>query len=288
VRAPIQEFVNESFRPVMTGDVTTGQAEYSDLEEHWPADPNQPAVVLPADSTALRRRARSRKRRSISALRCGPARNIEWLIRESGCRCAIRKIQSKRVPIAARTFREILFRRFTNFGHDLTRTDYVRSLEDALGSRHLLVGLNRFHEPRGESKRWRSALTAVEWRRRRALVFATLRGSMFAIEDERLFPLQTGSQPPTATVLETPETLARSSLTSVERSTLLADLHRGRNSRPIADTVDVGPARSDPRAHAGFALRPAGHQVLANVNRIADLARNFEFSGGISFSRLRR
>ena len=38
-----------------------------------------------------------------------------------------------------------------------------------------------------------------------------------------------------------------------------------------------------PRAHAGFALRPAGNQVLANVYRIADLARGFEVSGGISF-----
>jgi len=30
-------------------------------------------------------------------------------------------------------------------------------------------------------------------------------------------------------------------------------------------------------------LRPAGHQVLANVYRIADLARSFELSGGVSF-----
>jgi ATP-dependent helicase/nuclease subunit A len=37
------------------------------------------------------------------------------------------------------------------------------------------------------------------------------------------------------------------------------------------------------RAHAGFALRPAGHQVLANVYRVADLARSFELSGGVSF-----
>ena len=37
------------------------------------------------------------------------------------------------------------------------------------------------------------------------------------------------------------------------------------------------------RAHAGFALRPGGNQVLANVTRLADLARSFELSGGISF-----
>jgi ATP-dependent exoDNAse (exonuclease V) beta subunit len=62
---------------------------------------------------------------------------------------------------------------------------------------------------------------------------------------------------------------------------LLADLHRGRNRRPIADTVNA--LLEATRAHAGFALRPAGHQVLANVHRVADLARSFELSGGVSF-----
>ncbi len=62
---------------------------------------------------------------------------------------------------------------------------------------------------------------------------------------------------------------------------MLADLHRGRNRRPIADTVNA--LLEVTRSHAGFALRPAGHQVLANVHRIADLARSFELSGGVSF-----
>jgi ATP-dependent exoDNAse (exonuclease V) beta subunit len=33
----------------------------------------------------------------------------------------------------------------------------------------------------------------------------------------------------------------------------------------------------------GFALRPGGHQVLANVYRVIELARSFEQTGGISF-----
>ena len=37
------------------------------------------------------------------------------------------------------------------------------------------------------------------------------------------------------------------------------------------------------RAHAGFLLRPGGTQILANVLRVADLARSYETSGGISF-----
>ncbi len=37
------------------------------------------------------------------------------------------------------------------------------------------------------------------------------------------------------------------------------------------------------RAHVGFILRPAGEQALANVLHIAELARQYEASGGISF-----
>src|SRR4029077_3565821 len=62
---------------------------------------------------------------------------------------------------------------------------------------------------------------------------------------------------------------------------VLANLNRQRNRRPIADTVNAQLEAT--RAHAGFALRPAGHQVLANVYRISDLARSFELTGGISF-----
>jgi ATP-dependent exoDNAse (exonuclease V) beta subunit len=61
----------------------------------------------------------------------------------------------------------------------------------------------------------------------------------------------------------------------------LARLHRGRNRRAVADTVNQ--LLESTRAHAGFALRPAGDQVLANVYRIADLARAYEVEGGISF-----
>jgi ATP-dependent exoDNAse (exonuclease V) beta subunit len=59
---------------------------------------------------------------------------------------------------------------------------------------------------------------------------------------------------------------------------LLASLHRGRNARPVADTI----ARllDATRAHAGFALRPSGEQALANVLHIAELARTYETNGG--------
>ena len=37
------------------------------------------------------------------------------------------------------------------------------------------------------------------------------------------------------------------------------------------------------RAHVGFALRTGGEQALANVLHIAELARQYEMGGGISF-----
>jgi ATP-dependent exoDNAse (exonuclease V) beta subunit len=62
---------------------------------------------------------------------------------------------------------------------------------------------------------------------------------------------------------------------------ILADLHRIRNTRPFAGTVNA--LLEATRAHAGFTLRRAGAQALANVYRISGLARAFELTGGLSF-----
>ena len=62
---------------------------------------------------------------------------------------------------------------------------------------------------------------------------------------------------------------------------MLRELHRGRNRRPIADTIQRFLSRT--RAHAGFAVWPTGEQALANILRVLDKARRFEVRGGISF-----
>ena len=62
---------------------------------------------------------------------------------------------------------------------------------------------------------------------------------------------------------------------------LLQQLHRRRNYRPVADTI--GRLLAETRAHVGFILRPAGEQALANVLHVAELARQYEAGGGISF-----
>src|SRR5262249_36590135 len=62
---------------------------------------------------------------------------------------------------------------------------------------------------------------------------------------------------------------------------LLQGLHRGRNYRPVADTITR--LLAETRAHVGFVLRPSGEQALANVLHVAELARQYEATGGISF-----
>ena len=62
---------------------------------------------------------------------------------------------------------------------------------------------------------------------------------------------------------------------------VLQELHRHRNYRPIAETLARLLAAT--RAHVGFILRPGGEQALANVLHVAELARQYEAGGGISF-----
>src|SRR5207247_11238660 len=62
---------------------------------------------------------------------------------------------------------------------------------------------------------------------------------------------------------------------------VLRALHRGRNRRPIADTI--GRLLAATRAHAGLAVWPTGEQALAHVTRLMDLARRAARTGLTSF-----
>ena len=55
---------------------------------------------------------------------------------------------------------------------------------------------------------------------------------------------------------------------------VLRELRRGRNRRPIAETIARLLAAT--RAHAAIAIWPTGEQALANVMRLMDLARRYE------------
>jgi ATP-dependent helicase/nuclease subunit A len=273
---PIQQFVNAAFAPLMTGDEVAAQAQYAPLGEHWPAPEGRPSVIaLPVPKPyGMRNVSKKEIERSLPDAICA---HVEWLLSDE-CKWQVRDPEdpSRLTKITARHVC-LLFRRFLNFGEDLTR-DYVRGLE-ARGIPHLLVGSKSFHS-REEVETVRAALNAIEWPDDELSVFATLRGSLFALEDERLYNFRHEYKrwfPFLPKPAEVPADFAPVWQALEE----LARLHRGRNRRAVADTVNQ--LLEATRAHAGFALRPAGDQVLANVYRIADLARSYELEGGISF-----
>ena len=272
---PIQQFVNAAFQTEMQDDGEAGQAAYAPLDGDTPGIQGQPNVIaLPAP-----RPYGSMRISKIAIDACLPETIVafcEWLLRASGWKVRDPEDPAKLMPVAARHIC-LLFRRFTNFGKDITR-DYVRGLE-AREIPHLLAGSKSFHS-REEVETLRAALTAIEWPEDELSVFATLKGSLFAIPDNLL--LRFHHEVGRLRAFRSPAAdLAPEFRPIAEALSLLAELHRGRNRRPIADTVNA--LLEATRAHAGFALRPAGHQVLANVHRIADLARSFELSGGVSF-----
>jgi ATP-dependent helicase/nuclease subunit A len=179
------------------------------------------------------------------------------------------------VPIQARHIC-LLFRRFVSFQEDMTRP-YVEALE-ARGIPHLLVGGRSFHN-RAEIETLRAALAAIEWPEDELSVFATLRGSLFAISDEELLEYRhrIGRFHPFRIPNEFPTNLSP----IVGALQLLQALHRSRNRAPVATTI--AQLLESTRAHVGFALEHGGEQVLANVAHVAELARRYEAEGGISF-----
>src|SRR5487761_2630766 len=259
----IQQFVNAAFETEMTGDTASGQADWAPLEEHRPDPEGRPSVVV----LPVPRPYKSRLSKEAVNL-CLPdtiAAFIAWLVKDSGWGFRARDVA-------------VLFRRRTQGQTDLTR-EYARALE-ARDLPHLLAGSKSFHR-REEVETLRAGLAAIEWPADELSVFATLKGSLFAIRDEVLlrYRHEHGRLKPLFT---SPDKPAGEDFVPVEEALLLlGELHRARNRRPFAATVNA--LLEATRAHAGFVLRPGGNQILATVARLADLARSYEISGGISF-----
>jgi ATP-dependent exoDNAse (exonuclease V) beta subunit len=270
----IQACVNAAFAPVMTGDAFTLQADYVPLSPFRPATNRQPAVVaLPVPKPY--------GTRNISAIAIeaslpdATGAFVDWLVNESRWEVTERTAE-KPVPVAARHIC-ILFRRFISFGDDVTMP-YVRALE-ARGVKHVLVGGKTFHD-REEVETLRAALAAIEWPDDELSVFATLRGSLFAIGDEALLDWKQRFKAfhpfriPSAGIPEGLQSVAGA-------LKLLRQWHTRRNYIPVADTIQQ--LLHATRAHVALVLRPAGEQALANVLHVAELSRQYEAAGGISF-----
>ena len=173
---------------------------------------------------------------------------IAWLTEKSGWTVAERGADGaeRRVPLEPRHI-AILFRRFVSFGDDVTRP-YVDAIE-ARGIPHLLVGGKAFHG-REEVEAIRAALAAIEWPDDELSTFAALKGSLFAIDDEHLFEFKSRfhafhpfrdpggarRQLRTGSGADRPSR-QRICCRSPRHLRLLQQLHRGRNYRPVADTI---------------------------------------------------
>jgi ATP-dependent helicase/nuclease subunit A len=270
----LQRVINAAFAPVMDGDVEARQASYVPLERSRADHAGQPSlVVLPVPEPYSHRFIAARA--IEQSLPDAVGAYVEWLVTRSGWTVTERRDSARRVPIEARHIC-ILFRRFVSYGEDVTRP-YVDALE-ARGVKHLLVGGRAFHG-REEIETLRAALMAIEWPDDQLSVFATLRGALFAIGDEELLEyhhVAGGFHP-----FKIPATLPKGLEPIRDALTWLAGWHRRRNRRPVAETIsDV---LGQTRAHVSFVLRPGGEQVLANALHVAELARQYEIEGGMSF-----
>ncbi len=274
----IQRFVNAAFRAVMARDDETLQPGYVELVQYRADIPDQPSIVaLPVARPYGRYRI---AKKSIEAtLPDAIGEFVRWLVAESGWRVTTTGDAPRAVSASDVC---LLFRRFIAYQDDVTRS-YVEALESR-GVPHLLVGGKTFHE-REEVDALRTALSAIEWPEDELSVFATLRGSLFALGDEELLEYHARARErgrghafhPHHVMDDLPSHL----VPIAEALGTLRDLHAGRNYRPVADTI--GRLIETTRAHAAFMLWRSGEQVLANVLQISELARQYERDGGLSF-----
>ncbi|HIE93178.1 MAG TPA: ATP-dependent deoxyribonuclease subunit A [Acidobacteria bacterium] len=301
----IQRLVNHAFSPLMSrrsAQPASPQAEYVPLSPHRSEMTGQPSlVVLPVPRPyGVRRMAASAIERSLPD---AVGAFVSWLVNESGWQVTERVPEddvdanagsgstTTLVPVAARHVC-LLFRRFESFGTDMTR-GYVEALE-ARELPHLLIGGRTFHD-REEVTTMRAALSAVEYPDDELSVFATLRGSLFSIDDAALLeyhqrfhrlhpfriPAELRNDHASATVNREQDPAHTRLGPIVEALEVLRKAHRHRNEVPVAETI--GGLLEVTRAHAGFVMRPGGEQALANVMQIAEMARRYEASGGLSF-----
>ena len=271
----IQEMINAAMSEVMTGSEEIHQASYVGLDHYRDPIATQPAVIalpIPRPYSAYGNLANYAIEKSEPG---AVAAWIKWLIEESGW-----KVTSRYRPEPHEVRPSdicLLFRRFVSGRRPIT-DPYVEGLQ-ARDIPHVLVGGRGFHQ-REEIEAMRNALTAIERPDDELAVFSALRGPLFSLSDDALFLFR--SRHGTLHPFREPQgDLPESEAEVVSALEVLARLHRGRNHRPIALTIRQ--LLDETRAQAGFALWQAGDQVLANVLRLLQLARNFEGTGGLSF-----
>ena len=258
-------------------DLEVRQVEYAPIEARRSPFGNQAALAaIPVpDGGDLARNAREIERAEPAAV----ARFVQGLLK-SGLEVSDRKVAHRPVEPSDIC---LLFRRFRAFGRLIPQ-----AYADALQQRDIPQALAAIPSYTGstEIRAMRAALTAVEYPDDELQVYATLRGPLFAFSDEELFLYrERGGRlcpgaPPKAP--GPPPDAANGSDDAIRDSLdFLDELHRERNRRPVSRTIQHLLSRH--RAETAFAFRKSADQVLANLRRLTQSAREFEADGGLSF-----
>src|SRR5208282_336157 len=270
----IQTMVNAAFAPLMSVESGT-QPAYAPLMPYRAEPGTQPSIVVLPVPEPYGDYGRVVNWKIEESLPEAIAAYARWLVYESGWTVTEREAPEVRVPIRPRHIC-ILFRRMNSFGRDVTRP-YLRALE-ARHLPHVLVKGGSFNE-REEVIAVRNILGAIERPDDELTVFAALRGPVFALTDAALleFRMTQGRLHP---FRQLPDDIPDSLKEVKGALDVIKGLHRGRNRRPIAETIATLLATT--RAHAGIAIWPTGEQALANIMRIMDQARRYEARGGMT------
>ena len=187
----------------------------------------------------------------------------------------------------------LLFRRFRGFRGKLVPKPVADALRDR-GIPHSLAAVQSYVGS-AEISAMRAVLAAIEYPDDELSVYATLRGPLFSIPDQDLFlfrerrkeKLQPSRAAPPGPEEGSGEKDAREGdARDADRAILdslrfLFRLHRRRNRRPIAETLQE--LLGAHRAETAFAFWTSRDQVLSNLRRLLESARAFEAAGGISF-----
>jgi hypothetical protein len=269
----IQRFVNAAFAPRMTGDRDTLQADYVPLAPDRPFIPDQPSVVaLPVPKPYGKRNISGA---AIDAsLPDATGAFVEWLVhrqRVAGHRTGIGR--HARASSAAAHLPPVPPLRELRCRRDALLRRWPRSAwHQAPARRRPCVSRSR-----GDRNAARGAWRPSSGPTTSCRCSPRCAARLFAIGDEELLEYR-HRFPRALHPFRVPEALPHHLAPIGEALGVLAELHKRRNRRPVAETITR--LFDATRAHVAFALRPAGEQVLANALHVAELARQYEMSGG--------
>jgi ATP-dependent helicase/nuclease subunit A len=318
----IQSFVNHAFAPVMTGDDLTLQAGYVPLARHRSALDGQPSIVaLPVPEPYARRYVTGRA--IEQSLPGAVGAFVDWIVNDSNWKVTERSggtpvdVSAKHICLLFRRFvswESDVTRPYVEaleargIPHVLVGGRAFHEREEVEALRAALTAIEWPDDELSVFATLRGPFFAIgdeellEWAhhfgRRTEDRFS--RGSFHPFRVPQVFtdntPAEIAHLRPIAEALWLLQRLHRhrnyvqsSGLGARGSGVGTAGSGTGAEGEGSSERTSGGVSGtlqellSATRAHVGFALRTGGEQALANVLHIAELARQYEMGGGISF-----